>query len=146
MANSIFQMLNFPNVDLFPTPIVCISSSGQSSLGDRHMINGLELSTCICISINTINSSQNTSISVQNSSYFFSLASSSLVLRGVATTNISPESTALLSKITNTSKRKILTSKSPLRVIKQSIRDKKFSQNVAGFVSKSRRASTQKVL
>ena len=42
------------------------------------------------------------------------------------------------------------TSKSPnsgtscLRVIKQSIRDKKFSQNVAGFVSKSKRASTQK--
>ena len=47
--------------------------------------------------------------------------------------------------------RKICSSKPPisrpsrLGVIKQSIRDKKFSQNVADFVSRSRRTSTQKV-
>ena len=51
----------------------------------------------------------------------------------------------------NTGKRKVSTSKPPssqpshLGVIKQSIRDKKFSQNIADFVSKSRRTSTQKV-
>ena len=34
------------------TPIVCISSVGLSSLGNRCIINELEQSTCICISIN----------------------------------------------------------------------------------------------
>ena len=34
------------------TPIVCISSFGLSSLGNRRIINELEQSTCICISIN----------------------------------------------------------------------------------------------
>ena len=52
---------------------------------------------------------------------------------------------------TDTSKRKVQASKSPitqpsrLGVIKQSIRDRKFSQNVADFVSKSGRTSNQKV-
>ena len=57
----------------------------------------------------------------------------------------------LIPRLPTQSKRKICTSKPPnsrpsrLGVIKQSIRDKKFSQNVADFVSRSRRASTQKV-
>ena len=76
---------------------------------------------------------------------------SQLHLRGVTTTSISPYSSSVLSKITNTSKRKIPTSKSTisvtsgLGVIKQSIRDKKFLQNLQIFSQKSRRASTQKV-
>ena len=88
---------------------------------------------------------------MQKSSNSSSLASTSLLLRSVTTTSISPDLTSVLSKITNTNKRKIPTSNSPnsgtshLGIIKQSIRDKKFSQNVAEFVSKSRRASTQKV-
>ena len=51
----------------------------------------------------------------------------------------------------HTSKGKVSASKSPitrasrLAVMKQSIRDKKFSQRVADFVSKSRYKSTQKV-
>ena len=104
-----------------------------------------------CISTNNSDCNQNTSISVQNSSDCSSLASSSLVLRGVTTTCISSNSTSVLSKLTNTSKRKNPTSKSPNSgishwgVFKQSIRDKKFSQNITDFVSKSRRASTQKV-
>ena len=127
------------------TPILCIFSSGQSSLSDRCIINELELSTCICISTNnsdTFYSSQDTSISVQNSSYCCSLASTSLVLRGVTTTSISPNSSSALPKVTNTSKRKVQTSKSPipctspLGVIKQSIRDKKVLQNVCRFCLK----------
>ena len=35
------------------TPTVCISSSGQSCLGDRRIINELESSSCICISSNS---------------------------------------------------------------------------------------------
>ena len=87
---------------------------------------------------------------MQNSSYCSCLTSMSLVLRGVTTTSISSNSSSAPSKFTNTSKRKTPTSKSPnfctsrLGVIKQSIRDIKFSQNFADFVSKSRRASTQK--
>ena len=74
-------------------------------------------------------------ILVQISSNSSSLASTPLFLRGVATTSISPDSTSVLSNLTNTSNRKIPTSKSPnsgtsrLGVIKQSIRDNKFSQN-----------------
>ena len=107
----------------------CISSSRQSSFGNRHIIYELEFSACICISTNnsdTFYSSHYTLILVQNSSYCTSLASTSLVLRGVTTTSISPDLSSLLSKITNTSIRKIPTSKSPvsgtsrLGVIKQS--------------------------
>ena len=88
---------------------------------------------------------------MQNSSYCSSLAPRLVVLRGITTVSISSSSSYALSKITDTSKRKVSTSKSPitrpscLAVIKQSIRDKKFLQNVADFVSKSRRTSTQKV-
>ena len=97
----------------------------------------------------TIYSSQDKSISVYNSSYCSSLASTYLVLRGI--TSISSDLSSVPSKVTNTSKRNIPTSKSPisgtcpLGVIMQSIRDKKFSQNTEDFVSQSRRASTKKV-
>ena len=90
-------------------------------------------------------------ISVQNSSDCSSLASTAVVLRGSTAISVSSNSSSTLSKTSDTSKRKISTSKSPtprpsrLGVIKQSIRDKKFLQNVADFVSKSRRTSTQKV-
>ena len=96
-------------------------------------------------------SSQDTSISVQNSSYCPSLAPTTMVLRGITTISISSSSSSALSKTTDASKRKVSTSKSPitrpsrLGVIKQSIRDKKLLHNVADFVSKSRRTSTQKV-
>ena len=134
------------------TPIVCIPSSGQSCLSDGRIVSGLELSSCICIptdNSDTIYTSQDSTISVQNSSYCPSLAQTSVVFRGVTTISISSNFSSALSKTANTSKGKVSTSKSPitrsshLRVIKQSIRDKKFSQNFADFVSKSRRESTQ---
>ena len=155
-----FQMLSYPNVDFVcdtiqsQTPIVCISSSGQSCLSNRHIINELEFSSCICMSTNNSNTlctSQDTSVSVQNSSFCSSLASMSMVLRGVTTISISSNSSSALSKTTDTIKRKVSTPKSPitrssyLGVIKQSIGDKKFSQSVADFVSKSRGTSTQKI-
>ena len=75
--------LHFPNAQLpqcgsvwdtlqSQTPIVCISSSRQSGLSDRHIIYELESSSCLCISSNnsdTFCSSQDMSVSVQNSSY-----------------------------------------------------------------------------
>ena len=88
----------------------------KSSLSDRRIINDLELSTCICISTNntdTFYSNQNMSILVQSSSNCLSLASTSLVPRGVTTTSISSDLTSVLSKLTNTSKWKVPTSNLP---------------------------------
>ena len=136
------------------TSNLCIPSSGQSSLCDRCILHELEQPSCLRISSNNIDSfcpEQDSSISVQNSSYSSSLAPTSMVLRGTTATSFSSSLSSTLSKTTNTSKRKVSTSKSSstqsshLGVIKQSIRDREFSQNVADFVSKSRRTSVQKV-
>ena len=84
---SVCSKFHFPNAQLSQcglvcdviqsqTPIVCISSSGQPCLSDRRIVNELELSSCICIFTNnsdTLCSSQDTSISVQKSSYCSSL-------------------------------------------------------------------------
>ena len=81
IPNSIFQMLNYPSEDLFAicsqTPIVCISSSGQSGFSDRCFFYELESSSCLCISSNNTDTfcpSQDMSVSVQNNSYCPSLA------------------------------------------------------------------------
>ena len=114
----------------------------------------LELSPCLRISSNNNDSfcpEQDTTISVQNSSNSTSSAATNMVLRGATSTGFSSSSSSSFSKSVNTSKRKVSTSKPPnsqpshLGVIKQSIRDKQKSKNVADFVSKSRRTSTQKV-
>ena len=162
---SIDSKFNLPNVQLsqsgsvcdtfkLQTSTLCFPSSGQSSFCNRCILHELGQSSCLCISSNNTDSScpkHDTSISVQNSSYSPSLATTSMVLRGTTTACISSSSSSFLSKSINTSKRKVSTSNpsssepSRLGVIKQSVRDKKFSQNVADFVSKSRRTSTQKV-
>ena len=91
---------------------------------------------------------QDTPISVQNGTYSTSLAATNMVLRGSATTCLSSSLSSTLSKLLTQSKESInikspSTQPSHLGVIKQSVRDKKFA-NVAVFVSKSRRTSTQK--
>ena len=74
-----------------------------------------------------------------------------MVLRTPSSISVSPDSCATNSKTIDSIQRKICPSKPPtsrlsrLGVIKQSIRDKKISQNVADFVSRSRRTCTQKV-
>ena len=156
---------NFPDVqlsesgsvcDMFQsqTSTICIPSSGQSSFCDRQILHELEQSSCLCISSNNADFScpeQDTSVSVQNSSYSPSLAATSMILRGTTSACLSSSSSSTFSKTINTSKRKVSTSKPPssqpsrLGVIKQSVRDRKFSQNIADFVSKSRRTSAQKV-
>ena len=145
IVNSIFQMLNYPSVDLFVTCFnlkltLYVSSPGQSCLSDRRIINELKSSSCLCISSNnsdTFCSSQDTAISVQNSPHCPSLAPMPVDLRGITAVSIRSNSSSALPKTTDTSKRKVSISKSPitqpsrLGVIKQSIRDKKFLQNVA---------------
>ena len=135
------------------TPIICLSSTRLQSTSDRCPVHGLESSSCICFSSfysDTCCSRENPTTSVQNSSHSSVLATATVVLR-TSSISVSSDSSATNSKTTDSIQRKICTSKPPnsrpsrLGVIKQSIRDKKFSQNVADFVSRSRRASTQKV-
>ena len=92
---SIGSEFHFPNAQLpqcgfvcymiqSQTPIVCISSSRQSCLNDGCIVNGLELSSCICIptdNSDTIYTSQDSTISVQKSSYCSYLAPMSEVLQ-----------------------------------------------------------------
>ena len=136
------------------TPIICLSSTRLQSTSDRCPVHGLESSSCICFSSfysDTCCSRENPTTSVQNSSHSSVLATTTVVLRTSSSISVSSDSSATNSKNTDSIQRKICTSKPPnsrpsrLGVIKQSIRDKKFSQNVADFVSRSRRASTQKV-
>ena len=135
------------------TPIICLSSTRLQSTSDRCPGHGLESSSCLCFSSfysDTCCSRENPTTSVQNSSHSSVLATTTVVLR-TSSISVSSDSPATNSKTTNSIQRKICPSKPPnswpscLGVIKQSIRDKKFSQNVADFVSRSRRASTQKV-
>ena len=136
------------------TPIICLSSTRLQSTSDRCPVHGLESSSCICFSSfysDTCCSRENPTTSVQNSSHSSVLATTTVVLRTSSSISVSSDSSATNSKTTDSIQRKICTSKPPnsrpsrLGVIKQSIRDKKFSQKVADFVSRSRRASTQKV-
>ena len=133
------------------TPIICLSSTRLQSTSDRCPVHGLESSSCICFSSfysDTCCSRENPTTSVQNSSHSSVLATATVVLRTSSSISVSSDSSATNSKTTDSIQRKICTSKPPnsrpsrLGVIKQSIRDKKFSQNVADFVSRSRRAST----
>ena len=135
------------------TPIICLSNTRLQSTSDRCPVHGLESSSCICFSSfysDTCCSRENPTTSVQNSSHSSVLATIAVVLR-TSSISVRPDSSAANSKTTDSIQRKICPSKPPnsrpscLGVIKQSIRDQKFSQNVADFVSRSRRASTQKV-
>ena len=136
------------------TPIKCLPSSRQQSVGDRCSVNGLESSLRICVSAlysDSCCSRQNSLTSVQNNSNSSVLATKTVVLRTSPTLCVSPDPSATISKTSDSVQRKIRSSKPPisrpsrLGVIKESIRDKKFSENIADFVSRSRRSSTQKV-
>ena len=111
--------------------------------GGTHSPN-LCVEVCCC-------SRENPTTSVQNSSHSSVPATTTVVLRTSSSISVSSDSSATNSKTTDSIQKKICPSKPPnsrpsrLGVIKQSIRDKIFSQNVADFVSRSRRASTQKV-
>ena len=133
------------------TPIICLSSTRLQSTSDRCPVHGLESSSCICFSSfysDTCCSRESPTTSVQNSSHSSLLATTTVVLRTSSSISVSPDSSATNSKTTDSIQRKICPSKPPNSRpshFKQSIRDKKFSQNVPDFVSRSRRASTQKV-
>ena len=157
VANSVFQMLNFPNVDLFATrfnhklPLYVSPVQDNKALAidalsmDWNHLHAYAFHPFILIS------GKNPTTSMQNSSHSSVLATTTVVLRTSSSISVSSDSSATNSKTLDTIKRKICSSKPPtsrplgLGVIKQSIRDNKFAQDVADFVSRSRRTSTQKV-
>ena len=121
IGNSIFQLVNYPNLDLFATRF-------------NHKLP-------LYVSPVLDNQAFSANLSAE-SSYSTSLAATNMVLRGSTITCISSSSSSTLSKTINTSKRKVSIAKPPstqpsrLGFIKQSVRDRTFSQNVADFVSK----------
>ena len=99
------------------TPIVCISSSRQPCTCSRRSFNELESTSCICISSyksDIFCSSQDTSVSVQNSSHCSILASMAMVLRGTTTTSVRSNSSSTISNLLTQSKGKFLHQNLPL--------------------------------
>ena len=134
------------------TPIICLPSSRQQNVSGRCSAYGLESSSRICVSSfysDPCCSRENSTTSVQNISNSSILATTTVVLRTSPTLSVSPDSSATNSKTLDSVQRKICSSKPPssrpsrLGIIKQSVRDKKFSQNVADFISRSKRTSAR---
>ena len=160
VANSVFQMLNFPNVDLFATrfnhrlplyvsPVQDYKALAIDALSmDWNHLHAYAFPPFILIPAVLEKIRQHQCRIVLIAPFWPQQQWFSELLLLLVSAPIHPP---LISKTTDSIQRKICPSKPPnsrpsrLGVIKQSIRDKKFSRNVADFVSRSRRASTQKV-
>ena len=134
------------------TSIICIPSSRQPCINSRRSFSELEFTSRICFSScnsDTRYSSQDMPISVQNSSHYTFPAPTATVCRVTTTSSVSPNLSSTISKTSESQKENFYTKTSHCSTFTlgsyQSIRDKKFSKDVANFVSKSRRKSTQKV-
>ena len=122
VANSVFKMLNFRNVDLFATrfnhklPIICLPSFRQQSVNGRCSVHGLEPSSRICVSSFysvPCCSREISTTSVQNSSNSSVLATTTVVLRTSLTLSVSPDSSATNFKTLDSVQRQIRSSKPP---------------------------------
>ena len=161
VVNSVFQMLNFPNVDLFATrfnhrlplyvsPVQDYKALAIDALSmDWNHLHAYAFPPFILIPavLEKIRQHQCRIVLIApfwpQQQWF-----SELLLLLVS----APIRLPLIPRLLTQSKGRFVHQNLPpnsrpsrLGVIKQSIRDKKFSQNVADFVSRSRRASTQKV-
>lgn len=131
-----------------------ISNSRQSGIGDRRTNNGLEQDKCIRISPFPSYSSgakQSSKVTVQNCSNSSSVAEQAVVSRSTESTDISSHNSSSNTRSSISVTRKNPASKPPnacpsrMGIIKQSIRNKQFSGEVAEHVSRARRESTRKV-
>ena len=160
---SIDSEFNLPNVQLSQsgsvcdtfqsqTSTLCLSSSGQSSFCNRCILHELGQSSCLCISSNNTDSSrpeQDTSVSVQNIAPLWpQQAWFSEVLQLLVS---APVHLPLCPNLLTQAKGKFQHQNLPAlnlhawELSSNQSEIKKFSQNVADFVSKSRQTSTQKV-
>ena len=148
------QHRSFFNTSQSQTYSLCVSYPRRKSSCNRCLHDELESHSRLClssISSDTECFAQNPSISMQICPCSSSVAKQILVPRTTKSASVSTNISSSLSRPSGTVTRKISTSKhstscpSRLGIIKQSIRNKKFSREVADHVSKARRASTIQV-
>ena len=134
--------------------ILCVTHTGSEGAINRCPHDGLESHTCICVSTvpsYTSCDKQSTVIPVQDSIDSTSMARQTMVSRAPRSVGVATGISASNSKPACSAKRQDSASKpgpstaSRLGIVKQSLRDRQFSSDVAEHVSKARRESTVKV-
>ena len=157
IANKIFQIMDFPSIDLFATrlnhrlPLYVSPIPDQKALSIDALTmdwNRLRVSTVPSYSSCD---KQNTVIPVQDSIDSSSMARQTMVFRAPRSVGVSTGISASNSKPASSAKRQNSASKlgpstaSRLGIVKQSLGDRQFSSDVVEHVSKARRVSTAKV-
>ena len=134
------------------TSSVCIPDSRRQSSRDRCPVNELGRNARLCVSAfcsNSGDSQQNSPTSVQNCSGSTIMARNVLVSRITSVTRSTSNSTSGRMEFANSSPlckgKRGKSSITRLGIVRKSIRDKSFSQEVANLAAKARRASTRKV-
>ena len=158
IANKIFQIMDFPSIDLFATRLNHRLPLYVSPIPDRKALSidaiAMESHTRLCVSTvpsHTNCDKQNTDIPVQDSIDSTSMARQTMVSRTPRSVGVTTGISASNSKPASSAKRQNSASKpgpsttSRLGIVKQSLRDRQFSSDVAEHVSKARRDSTVKV-
>ena len=158
IANKIFQIMDFPSIDLLAThlnhrlPLYVSPILDQKALS----IDALSMESHTRLRVSTVPSysscdKQNTVIPVQDSIDSTSMARQTMVSRAPRSVGVTTDFSASNSKPASSAKRQNSASKpgpstaSRLGIVKQSLRDRQFSSDVAEHVSKARRVSTAKV-
>ena len=133
---------------------ICVTHTGSEGAINRCHLDGLESHTRLCVSTISSHSNcdkQNTDIPVQNSIDSSFMARQTMVSRTPRSVGVTSGISASNAKSACSAKRQNSASKSRssttsrLGIVKQSLRDKQFSSEVAEHVSKARRDSTVKV-
>ena len=133
---------------------ICVTHTGSEGAINRCHLDGLESHTRLCVSTVSSHSNcdkQNTDIPVQNSIDSSFMARQTMVSRAPRSVGVTTGISASNAKSACSAKRQNSASKSRssttsrLGIVKQSLRDKQFSSEVAEHVSKARRDSTVKV-
>ena len=133
---------------------ICVTHTGSEGAINRCHHDGLESHTGLCVSnvpSHTSCDKQNTDIPVQDSIDSASMARQTMVSRTPRSVGVTTGISASNAKSACSAKRQNSASKpgpsttSRLGIVKQSLRDKQFSSEVAEHVSKARRDSTVKV-
>ena len=134
--------------------IICVTHTGSEGTIHRCPHDGLESHTCLCVSAvpsYTSCDKLNMVIPVQDSIDSTPMARQTMVSRAPRSVGVTTGISASNSKPASSAKRQNSASKprpstaSRLGIVKQSLRDRQFSSDVAEHVSKARRDSTVKV-
>ena len=133
--------------------IICVTHTGSEGAINRCPHDGLESHTCLCVSTvpsYTSCDKQNTVIPVQDSIDSTPMARQTMVSRAPRSVGVTTSISASNSKPASSAKRQNSASKpgpstaSRLGIVKQSLRDRQFSSDVAEHFSKARRDLTVK--